>query len=89
MEDEVIIELFLVRNEIAIQNTALKYGIKLHQLAMRILYNTEDAEESVKDTYLTGWNTIMVFLKRYGSLPCRGFYCGNQFFENEGKCHSP
>lgn len=58
MEDEVIIELFWARNETAIQNTALKYGGKLHQLAMKILYDRGDAEESVNDTYLTAWNTI-------------------------------
>lgn len=58
MEDEVIIELFWARDEMAIKNTALKFGGKLHQLAMKILYNHEDAEESVNDTYLTAWNTI-------------------------------
>ena len=58
MEDEVIIELFWARDEMAIKNTALKFGSKLHQLAMKILYNHEDAEESVNDTYLAAWNTI-------------------------------
>ena len=58
MEDEVIIELFWVRDETAIRNTSQKYGEKLHRLAMKILYNHEDAEESVSDTYLTAWNTI-------------------------------
>lgn len=58
MEDELIIELFWARDEMAIKNTALKFGGKLHQLAMKILYNHEDAEESVNDTYLAAWNTI-------------------------------
>lgn len=58
MEDEVIVELFWARDETAIKHTALKFGGKLHQLALKILYNHEDAEESVNDTYLAAWNTI-------------------------------
>lgn len=58
MDDEVIIELFWMRDETAIKKTDQKYGGKLHQLAMKILFSNEDAEESVNDTYLTAWNTI-------------------------------
>lgn len=58
MNDEQIIELFFARNESAIQQTADKYGPRLHHMAVSIVQSTEDAEESVNDTYLKAWNTI-------------------------------
>ncbi len=58
MEDNKIIELFFTRNEDAICYTAEKYGRRLYVLADRIVKNTQDAEESVSDTYLKAWETI-------------------------------
>jgi RNA polymerase sigma-70 factor (ECF subfamily) len=75
MNDETIIELYWMRSEMAIKNTEDKYGGKLHQLAMKILFNHEDAEESVNSTYLTAWNTIPpqkpVYLFAYLAKICR------------------
>ena len=58
MEDNEIIELYWNRSQQAIVETSIKYGKQLHTLAERILYNHEDSEECVNDTYLTLWDTI-------------------------------
>ena len=58
MEDKEIIELYLAREEAAVSATAKKYGNYCYSVAYNILYNKEDAEESVNDTYLGAWNSI-------------------------------
>lgn len=58
MEDQKIVQLFWERSEMAIQETQMKYGTRLHHLAMQILNSHLDAEESVNDTLLETWNTI-------------------------------
>lgn len=58
MEDKEIIDLYLDRDETAISATARKYGNYCYSVAYNILYNKEDAEESVNDTYLGAWNSI-------------------------------
>lgn len=58
MEDTKIVELFLKRIEQAIVETQLKYGKLCMKIARNILYNNEDAEEAVNDTYLGVWNSI-------------------------------
>lgn len=58
MEDKEIIDLYLGREEAAISATAEKYGNYCYTVAYNILYNKEDAEESVNDTYLGAWNSI-------------------------------
>ena len=58
MEDREIVQLFWKRSEAAIKETEIKYGAKLHRLAMKILNSRLDAEESVNDTFLETWNTI-------------------------------
>lgn len=58
MEDSQIIDLFWKRNEVAIQETDIIYGGRLHALANNILHNWEDAEEIVNDTYMKAWNII-------------------------------
>ena len=58
MEDHQIVALFEHRAEIAVEETAKKYGALCHQIAYRILDNREDAAEIVNDTYLRLWNTI-------------------------------
>jgi len=58
MEDKKIISLLWQRAEQALELLAKKFGAGLYRLAMNILGNHPDAEESVNDTYLALWNTI-------------------------------
>ncbi|MCL2496546.1 MAG: sigma-70 family RNA polymerase sigma factor [Clostridiales bacterium] len=58
MEDSKIIELYWMRSEEAIRETAAKYGKLCRYIAKNILANTQDAEECVNDTYLGAWNAI-------------------------------
>ena len=58
MDDRQIIDLFLARSENAIAETEKKYGRYCHYIAYQILYNDEDAEQVVNDTYLKTWETI-------------------------------
>lgn len=58
MEDQAIIDLYFVRSEKAISETAVKYGGYCFSIANNILANREDAEECVSDTWLTAWRTI-------------------------------
>lgn len=58
MEDSKIIDLFFVRSEQAIEETASKYGSYCYSIAYNILSNSEDCYEAVNDTYLAAWNSI-------------------------------
>lgn len=58
MEDKDIVDLYWQRDEKAISETAEKYGRYCYSIAYNILYDTEDAEESVNDTYLNAWNSM-------------------------------
>ena len=58
MNDAKIVQLYLVRDEQAIPETANKYGNYCTSIAKNILSNQEDAEECVNDTYLNTWNAI-------------------------------
>lgn len=58
MEDEDIIALFWSRSEDAVTQTAYKYGDLCHSLARRIVFDEQDAEECVNDTYAALWDTI-------------------------------
>lgn len=58
MEDSGIIELYWLRSEDAIAETANKYGKYCYTIAYNILSNIQDANESVNDTYLGAWNAI-------------------------------
>ncbi len=58
MEDKKIIQLFFERSETAISETAEKYGKLCHNIAYNILYNEEDSEECVNDTYMKAWEVI-------------------------------
>lgn len=58
MEDNGIIELYFSRLEQAIVETDRKYGGFCYSIAYNILFNREDSEESVSDTYLSAWNAI-------------------------------
>ena len=58
MDDAEILELYNARSEDAIAETAAKYGPYCHSIAMNILSNEEDAEESVSDTWYAAWQSI-------------------------------
>ncbi len=58
MEDLKIIEMFFERKECAITETERKYGRYLSKIAYNILFDTEDSEECVNDTYMKAWNSI-------------------------------
>ncbi|MGN0335529.1 MAG: RNA polymerase sigma factor [Lachnospiraceae bacterium] len=58
MEDNRIVDLYWERDENAIRETSAKYGRYLHTIAYHILYNQEDADESVNDTYMNAWESI-------------------------------
>ncbi|RRD94438.1 sigma-70 family RNA polymerase sigma factor [Clostridiales bacterium COT073_COT-073] len=58
MNDEQIVELYWERKEIAIVETAAKYGSYLSSISYNILANHEDASECVNDTYHAAWNTM-------------------------------
>ena len=58
MEDAIIVELYLSRDETAISQTAQKYGARLRRIANNILNNLASAEECENDAYLEAWNRI-------------------------------
>ena len=58
MDDRQIIELYNERSETAIWSTADKYGKYCYTIAYHILYNEQDSEECVNDTYLRAWEAI-------------------------------
>ncbi len=58
MEDGEIIRLYFARDELAIDETAQKYGGFCMSIARNILTLREDAEECVNDTYHAAWQRI-------------------------------
>ena len=58
MEDHQIIELYFARDELAIEETAKRYGGVCMQVSMDILKDRMDAEECVSDTWLQTWRSI-------------------------------
>lgn len=58
MDDEQIVDLYWARSEIAISETANKYGRYCHSIAYNILHNNEDSEECVNDTYMRAWGAV-------------------------------
>ena len=58
MDDKQILELYNERSETALSETAEKYGKYCHYIAYNILFNLQDSEECVNDTYLKAWQTI-------------------------------
>lgn len=89
MEDSKILELFFARNEEAIRQTQITYGRRLHHLAEGIVRNTQDAEESVSDTYLKAWETIPpqrpTYYFAYLAKLCRHFALGRLDWNNAKK----
>lgn len=58
MNDAEIVELYFNRDEQAIAVTQEKYGKYCHSIAYNILFDREDTEECVNDTWLRTWNAI-------------------------------
>lgn len=58
MVDGEIVELYWQRNELAIKESNAKYGPYCFSIAHNILFNREDAEECVNDTWLNAWKAI-------------------------------
>ncbi len=58
LDDNRIVELFLLRDETAIKQTIEKYGSRLRFLAYGIVNDLQTAEECENDTYMEAWNTI-------------------------------
>ena len=58
MDDERIVALYWSRTETAITETASKYGSYLNSISYNILFNREDAQECVNDTYHIAWNSM-------------------------------
>ena len=55
MDDGVIVDLFLSRDERAIDAIREKYGARLYASALRILSDPSDAEECISDAYYQAW----------------------------------
>ncbi len=58
MEDREIIELFLRRNERAIEAVSQKYGAYCRVIAVNILGSEQDAAECLNDTWMHAWSSI-------------------------------
>ena len=58
LDDNRIVELYLMRDETAIKQTTEKYGSRLRSLAYGIVKDQQTAEECENDTYMEAWNTI-------------------------------
>lgn len=58
MDDQKIIELYLQRDEQAVEITQAKYAGYCFRIANNILSIPEDAEECVNDTWVSAWNRI-------------------------------
>lgn len=58
MQDNQIIELYFRRDERAIAESSVKYGLYCTSIAQNILQNMQDSEECVNDTWLSAWNSI-------------------------------
>ena len=58
MDDNQIIELYWNRDQSAISETTIKYGRMLIKISQSVLYNHEDSEECVNDTYMKTWLSI-------------------------------
>lgn len=89
MKDDEIIALYFRRDEDAIRQTELAYGGKLYNLSYRLLWNREDAEESVSDTYMKAWENIPptkpTFFYAYLAKICRFLAMGKLDWNNAAK----
>lgn len=92
MEDSGIVELYIARSEMAIQETGRKYGAYLNQVAYNILRNLCDTEEVVNDTYMATWNAIPPTMpqnfKHFLSRITRNLSFNRLDYLNAGKRHA-
>lgn len=58
MDDDKIVDLYWLRKDRAITETASKYGSYCLKISMNILNDPQDSEENVNDTWLQAWNAI-------------------------------
>ena len=58
MDDERIVDLYWLRDERAISETASKYESYCMKISINILNDRQDSEENVNDTWLQTWNAI-------------------------------
>lgn len=58
MDDNEIVELYLSRNEDAINQTAIKYGSRLRKIAFRVVDDFETAKECENSAYFKTWESI-------------------------------
>lgn len=58
MEDEKIVELYIRKDETAVERTQMKYGQRLRALSQHIVEDWQTAEECENDTYMEAWNSI-------------------------------
>ena len=89
MDDTSIIDLYWARDPEAIRETDRSYGRRLFALARGILGSSEDAEETVSDTYFKTWQTLPpqrpVFFFAYLSQLCRRAAFGRLDWKNAAK----
>ncbi len=58
MQDSMIVDLYLQRDESAICHTSEKYGRRLQNLSFGIVQDLQTAEECESDTYVKTWDSI-------------------------------
>ena len=58
MKDSEILDLYWARDERALTETQRTYGAYCHSIAWHILYDNEDADECVNDTWFRAWKAI-------------------------------
>ncbi|MCM1190701.1 MAG: sigma-70 family RNA polymerase sigma factor [bacterium] len=58
MKDTEILDLYWARDELAIRESQAAYGNYCYSIAWHILYDREDSDECVNDTWLRAWNAI-------------------------------
>lgn len=58
MEDAEIVKLYLARSEQALAETQTKYGAYCRAIALGLLGDAGEAEETVNDALLAAWNAI-------------------------------
>ncbi len=58
MEDTDIVELYLSRNDHAVEETKNKSGVYCKAIAQNILRDSRDVEEAVNETWLKAWISI-------------------------------
>lgn len=58
MRDTEIIDLYFARDERALSESEKSFGSYCYSIAWHILYDKEDSDECVNDTWLKAWNNI-------------------------------